>query len=231
MIPSRPTPARTRRFATTFPGPRRRGSAFTLIEMLVALFIFAGILVSLYSTWSLVIRGNESALRMAAEAQRARMAVRTVEDALIGAVFFAQNADLYTFLANTSGDTAELSLVSVLGDSFPGSGYFQGDRMRRVTFQVQGDHELVLYQNSLLAADTDTDKGVYPTVLARDVRLFQLEFWDRRRGDWAPEWLLTNQLPEMIRLTIGLGQSANNRSVPDQVVTKLIRLPSLGVLP
>jgi hypothetical protein len=176
------------------------------------------------------MRGNEAALKLAAEAQRSRMAVRTVEDALVGAVFFAQNAELYSFLANTGGEFAELSFVSVLGDSFPGSGYFEGDRIRRVTFQIQNGSELMLYQNSLLAADTDSDRGVYPTLLCRDVKQFQVEFWDPRRMNWASEWLLTNQLPQLVRLSIGVGQAAHSRA-PDQLVTKLVRLPSLGVLP
>src|SRR5262245_57531002 len=91
--------------------PQRRRStvAFTLLEMLVSITIFGMVLAGLYSTWALVLRGNAAALRLAAEAQRARMTVRAVEDALVAAEMFPQNGRYYTFLADTSGPFAALS--------------------------------------------------------------------------------------------------------------------------
>lgn len=213
----------------------RGRAAFTLLELMVALLVFGLVLTSLYSTWVLVVRGNSAALKIAAEGQRARMTIRALEDALVAAEMFPQNGGLYQFVADTSGAFAAISLAGPMSESFPGSGYFEGERLRRVTFMVtpgaQGN-DLVLQQNSILAAETDQDRGVYSMVLARNVTLFTLEFWDRQRtrGEWIPEWTWTNQLPQLVRVTLGVGQSSQNARMPDQLVSRVVALPSGGVL-
>lgn len=206
----------------------RRAAAFTLLEVLVALLVFTGVLATLFATWTIVMRSNAAALRLTAEAQRARMAIRTVEDAIVATEMVAgRNARHYSFEANTGGDFADLSLVGHLSESFPGSGFFGDERVRRVRFEVV-DSELIMRQNSMLAPKEEKNTG-YPLVLARDVKLFQLEFWDIRRGDWAPEWLPTNQLPALIRVTLGVG--APEKANPDQIVARVIRLPAAGIQP
>jgi hypothetical protein len=197
------------------------------------MFIFVGVMASLYATWKITLRSNAAALRLTAEAQRSRMAMRTVEDALVSAEMFVQNAHHYAFLADTSGSFGALSVVGHMAESFPGSGYFGDERVRRVTFTVEangeGRNDLVLRQNSLLA-QMDEGQEAYPLVLARDVTLFQLEFWDPRRGEWAAEWLLTNQLPILVRVSLGVGAGPGALSKqPDQLETRVVRLPAVGV--
>lgn len=207
---------------------RARFAGFTLLEVLVALMVFTGVLATLFATWTIVMRSNAAALRLTAEAQRARMAIRTVEDAIVAAeMVVGPNSRHYSFIADTSGEFAMLSLVGHMSDSFPGSGYFIDERVRRVTFAVD-NHELIIEQNSMLAA-LDEKNRAYPLVLARDVKLFQIEFWDLRRGEWAPEWLLTNQLPALVRVSIGVG--APDKKQADQIVARVIRLPAVGIQP
>ena len=65
-----------------------------------------------------------------------------------------ENIRYYWFMADTSGDFAALSLVSRLPASFPGSGLFGNQIVRRVSFTVEpgpnGQHQLVLRQTPLL---------------------------------------------------------------------------------
>lgn len=208
-------------------------SAFTLVELLVAIVVFGLVVSILYGTWTLILRGNESALKLAAEAQRTRMAARTIEDALVSAVYFSQNPSHYSFNVDTSGKFAALSFVGHLGESFPGSGYFDGERVRRVTFLVEsgkeGKSELKLYQNSMLAAGLEQDQGLYPLILARDVSQFTLNFFDPRKGEWLEEWIYTNQLPPIVRLTLGIGHGARGSKVPDELICRVVRLPAVGV--
>ena len=142
------------------------------------------------------------------------------------------NPQLRSTAENTSGNFAALSLVGRLSDSFPGSGYFEGERLRRVSFVVDANRELLLLQNSPYLAEADQDRGVYPLVLARDVTGFQLEFWDRRftRGEWVEKWLLTNQLPQLVRVTLGLGQSVRKGRQPEQLISRVVALPATGGL-
>ncbi len=210
------------------PSNPARAAAFTLLEVLVALMVFTGVLATLFATWTIVMRSNAAALRITAEAQRARMAIRTVEDAIVAAeMVTGPNARHYSFNADTSGNFAMLSLVGHMSESFPGSGYFGDERVRRVTFAVD-NNQLILEQNSMLAS-LDEKNRAYPLVLARDVKMFQLEFWDIRRGEWSPEWLFTNQLPALVRVSIGIG--APDKKQADQVVARVIRIPAVGIQP
>lgn len=138
------------------------------------------------------------------------------------------NPRLYFFQADTAGQFAAVSFAADLSDSFPNSGMFGGERIRRVSFYVPpGGHDLVLEQNSLLA---DFERGGEPAsiILAREVQLFQLEFWDGQQRDFVEEWLSTNQLPVIVRVTLGFGVSKGSRE-PAQIVSRVVRLPTVAV--
>jgi hypothetical protein len=196
---------------------------------MVALFVFMIVLASLFATWTIVMRSNAAALRLATDAHRARMAIRTVEDAIVAAeMVVGPNSRHYAFLADTSSDFASISFVGHMSESFPGSGYFGAERVRRITFAVE-DNQLLMEQNSMLAMLDSEENRPYPVVLARDVRLFALRFWEPRRNEWVDEWppMMTNTLPRMIRVTLGVG--APNKKQPDQVVSRVISLPGSGI--
>ena len=55
---------------------------FTLNEIMVALFLLGMVVAAVYSSWIAIIRGAKIGLNAAAEVQRSRIAVRTLEDAL-----------------------------------------------------------------------------------------------------------------------------------------------------
>ncbi len=211
---------------------RVRRAAFTLLEVLVALTIFALVLSLLYGTWRILMQTNAAALRLAANAQRSRMTIQTVEEALNSAVFFNANARHYAFLSEASGDFSALSFVAHLGPAFPGSGHFDGEAVRRVSFTVEPDADgvnaLMLYQNSLLDQVSE-NVSAYPIVLARDVSGFLVEFMDQRRGEFKPEWTQTNSLPALVRVSVGFGRKGRFSSDPAEVVTRLVRIPSAGV--
>ena len=80
---------------------RRNRWAFTIIEVLVASAILMGIIFAIYSSWTAIMRASKVALDVAAKVQRARIAVRAVEDALVTAQNFADNAQYYSFITDT----------------------------------------------------------------------------------------------------------------------------------
>ncbi len=209
-------------------GRRREVRAFTLIEVLVAMFVFAIVLASLFGTWRVIARSTETALRLATEAHRTRLALQLLESSLGSAQIFQRNARHYSFEADTSGNYAALSYVATLPDSFPGSGFFGGQRLRRLTIRVEqsaeGGNDLVLHQMALLAPP-DVELDTHPLVLARDVSLFQVEFWDRQRNEFVVEWLRTNVIPPAVRLTLGFGTANRFSTRPAELVTRIVRLP------
>jgi general secretion pathway protein J len=204
---------------------------FTIIEILLAMAIFAMIVSAVFASYTAVTKGAVAGNRAAAEAQRSRVALRTIEEALGATRSFAADPQYYTFEAE-NGSEAYLSFVSHLGPSFPRSGYYGDFDVRRVTFSVEPAPEwgkrLVLRQ-SLLLRDMTEDEQNYPVVLANDVREFELEFWDKKKTDWLDEWTDTNQLPQMVKFTLQLGRGEG--TPPQDEVTRIIALPTIAVPP
>jgi hypothetical protein len=145
---------------------------------------------------------------------------------------FAGNYRLYTFEADTMEDFAALSFVSRLPPSFPGSGFFGDQVVRRVTFMVEqaddGVNQLVLRQIPLLQTNV-APEDEFGIVLAREVSLFALEFWDARANEWTEQWRQTNQLPKMVRFALAFGQTASTGK-PAEVTVRVVSVPSTTVL-
>ena len=92
---------------------------FTILEVMIALFIFALVLTAIYATWTGIMKGTASGIKAANEVQRSRMAIRSIEDALLTAVMYNENMKWYYFVADTKGDLAALSFVSRLPPPSP----------------------------------------------------------------------------------------------------------------
>ena len=146
---------------------------------------------------------------------------------------FSANYQYYAFIADTSGDFASLSMVSHLPASFPGVGRYGDQIVRRVSFTVEpgtdNQRDLVMTQGPMMMAQ-NKEFHPYSLVLAKDVTLFSLEFWDAQKNEWDTEWKLTNQLPKMVRIAIGMGK-AKTGSDPQDLVTRVVALPASAVLP
>ena len=206
---------------------------FTIVEIMIALMIFAMVLTAMYSIWMSILKGSRAGLSAAASAQRGRIAIRTLEDALLTAQMFRANMNYYWFSADTSTDFAELSLVSRLPASFPGVGRYGDQIVRRVTFRVENgadsDRQLVMTQAPMLATNIEP----YSLVLAKDVTLFTMEFWDAdpRVNDWVSEWTNTNSLPKLMRVALGLGKSPQRSSEPRDLYSRVVSLPGISIPP
>ena len=87
--------------------------AFTLIEILVAIAIFAVVLAAIYSSWTAILRASKVGLEAAAQVQRERIAARTIEQALEATRSFAADWRHYGFVAE-NGEDATLSFVARL---------------------------------------------------------------------------------------------------------------------
>lgn len=211
---------------------RRSRRAFTILEVMIAIGIFAMILTAIYATWTAILKGSRAGLTAAAAVQRSRIAVRAIEDAFLTVQLFNENLKYYAFVADTEGDMAAVSMVSRLPASFPGVGRYGDQVVRRVSFYVrpgedQG-YELVMTHAPMLMATNST--GVEPAslILARDVTEFRLEFWDLQKKEWVDEWRYTNQLPRLVSVTLGQGKLKNS-SEPQDLVTRIIAIPASAV--
>jgi prepilin-type N-terminal cleavage/methylation domain-containing protein len=217
-------------------GFRPSRSAFTLVEILIALSLLCLVIAGIYSSWTAILRGRKVGLEAAAAVQRSRMTVRMLEDSLGSARAFAVHAqmhpDYYAFL----GDKGYLSFVARLAKSYPRSGKFGEFDVRRLQFELQDDPEggqrLVLSQKPLLMEEFDKDEKERPLVLARYVRKFEAEFWDAKQNDWVEKWdeNYTNALPKMVKITLAVADKPHSLTPPDEIV-RIISLPAMAVAP
>jgi type II secretion system protein J len=206
--------------------PRR---AFTLIEVMIAIAIFALLVAAVYSTWVVILKSAQVGQEAAAQAQRQRIAIRTIEDSLTCIQSFQASMQYYTFNV-TNGDQATLSFVARVPDVFPRNGKFDSN-LRRLTFSTEPvsptDNDLVLRQNEILK-DMDQDEQATPLVLARHVKHFVIECLDTNTTDWLTEWDSTNSIPMMIRITLTLGgnQLDTGNTASQVTMVREIAVPS-----
>jgi len=210
------------------------GLGFTILELMLAIGIFALILTAIYATWIAILKGSQAGMKAAAEVQRSRIAIRALEDAFTSAEYFPANMKYYFFFSDTSGDMATVSLAARLPVQFPGVGRYGDQVVRRVSFYTEpgkdGMNNLIMTQAPILAA-TNSGYPPYTITLAKDVTLFQMAFFDAQKGEWLDEWKYTNQLPKMVQIALGLGKLKGNANQPYDLVYSLIALPSVGVGP
>jgi type II secretion system protein J len=227
---------RTRRRASLDHGALRTGApyvrAFTLLEIMIAIGIFALVLTAIFSTWTAILRAAKVGHDAAASVQRARIAIRMIEDSLGSAESFTANQQYYSFVTE-NGNDASLSFVARLAKSYPRSGRFGDLDVRRLTFSVEAGidspRELVLRQSPILM-EPDIDEREHPLVLAKNVQEFQIQLWDAKLGDWTDEWLQTNALPTLVMVTLKLSDKPYSRT-PTEEITRIISLPSVAVQP
>ncbi|HEU0039409.1 MAG TPA: prepilin-type N-terminal cleavage/methylation domain-containing protein [Verrucomicrobiae bacterium] len=210
-----------------------RSGGFTLIEIMMAMAIFALVLTAIYAVWTLILKSSKLGMAAAAQVQRERISVRVIEDALISTRSFAADLQHYAFIAE-NGDEATLSFVARLPKSFPRSGKFGDFDVRRLTFSVESrlgsGRQLVLRQNPILM-DVDVDEKEHPLVLAKGVNKLLFEFWDVRLNDWVDEWTQTNQLPKLVKVTVQFVEPNQHGSYSQrkEEVTRIVALPSITV--
>ncbi|HSY18180.1 MAG TPA: prepilin-type N-terminal cleavage/methylation domain-containing protein [Candidatus Acidoferrales bacterium] len=205
----------------------RRG--FTLIEIMVAIAVFMMVIAVIYSTWAIVMKATQVGQQAAAQAQRQRIALRTIEDSLMCIQSF-QASQRYYYFNVQNGDTPVLSFASRVPDVFPRNGKFGQFNLRRVTFSLEagegGEKNLVLRQNPILM-DMDDDEQKNPLILAHDVKKFDIECWDTNQMDWVTEWVDTNSIPPLMRVSLVMGGTVNNGgSTPESTVVRAFSMPS-----
>ena len=211
---------------------------FTLIEVMIAVSIFSVVVASIYSIWSLILNGTRTAQQAAAQVQRERIAINSIEDSLIYIQSFQASPQYYSFILSNS-DYSTLQFASQLPADFIGSGRYPGFPVRALQFTVEsppnpgggfventGEKDLVLRQYPILFG-MSSDELKAPIVLARNVQKFSVECWDTNAGDWVDEWDSTNSIPPLVRVDLVLGKNTDNfgKATPTFEASRIISIP------
>jgi hypothetical protein len=196
---------------------------------MISMAILAGVLAAIYSSWMAILTASKSAQIAAADVQRSRLAVRTLEESLVSAQMSLDLPGPFAFVAENDGEFSQLSFVSRLPASFPRGGRFGDQPLRRVEFAVERDTEggqnLVLRQTPFLYEMNDSE-AKEPLKLARNVRMFLAEFKAANSEEWEEEWALTNQLPRQVRFTIASAPKGQRTVNRQDVMQRVVVLPA-----
>ena len=186
----------------------KQQSAFTLVEAIVAVAIFSMVLTMVYGVFFSMLRSTEAGAEAAIKVQRNRIALKTLEDAFSGLVYYDQNKDIYGFIADTLDyDYPSVSFVSRVPPDFLGNNEFGSQTLRRITFQVEDDENfgrsLVMYQSSTLQP-VDALEVEEPSrwVLGQDLDTFLVLFYSTINNEWIYEWDETNSIPKRIKFEL-----------------------------
>ena len=174
--------------------------AFTLVEIMIAISILAIILAAIFSSWTAILRSKKVAIDSTASIQRARISLRIIEDSL-------------TYLRDrsfaTTGITASFGsgvgwvtqFCRTPGKILPAQrqvwrfGCAAIDLLNRVG---SGSSSQLVLRQSPIMTDPDKDEAENPLVLAKDIKGFEMQFWDQKLNDWTDEWKDTNALPKLV---------------------------------
>ena len=206
--------------------------AFTILEVMIAIGIFAMIITAIYATWMSIVKGSRAAQKAAASVQRTRIAMNALEASFRSMQLFNSNPTNYLFAADTKGDLAAVTMVTRLSPAIPGFGVHRGLGVSRVTFSVQdneGSTDLVMTHAPILVDTNNPLTPAYSAVLARDVTSFMVQFWDRQQGQYVDEWLYTNTLPPKVAISLATGKKVAGSRTPEDLVVREVTVASLGV--
>lgn len=212
---------------------RRRQAGVTLIEILIAIGILMLVVAAIYSTWTSILKATRVGLDAAAAAQRERLSMEVMEQALAYTQMYVANGKRYWFQAE-NGDDARISFVSRLPKAFPRGGKFGEFDLRRVEFALrpgdQAGKELILRQAPLLM-EYDEDEMEHPLVLARNVKSLKFEFFDQQKNEWLDEWANTNKVPQIVMVNLKLSASKTYSTSQEEAreVTRIITVHGVGV--
>jgi len=222
---------------------RRKRRGFTLLELLVAISILAMVSVLIYGAFSSMRRTKEGLERIQDRYREGRIAMQRVTRELSSA-YLSQHVPLdqaltmaqtgfigtrgnpadrvdFTAFANTRRDRdaheSDQAEISYYGSSNPdGSG--TTDLVRRISTRP----------------DLEFQRGGRVEVLATDIDLFELEYFDAQTGLWTDTWDSTQtvgqpgRIPYLLRITLILNSGRRSESGSGR---KRIRLMSTVQLP
>ena len=188
-----------------------RKTGFTLPEVITSVAIFSMVILMVYSCWATVLRATESSALAAESAQRERMAMKAIEEALDGASWYeARLEDPLELDADIQ--FSRLKIISRVPPGFWGESALAKYPVRRIEFVTESTDsdaaQLVMIQRPLL---TDMDsRQVHRTVLLPKVEEFTIEVQPSRPKNpdqWETAWGRTNRapggLPARARVSIG----------------------------
>ena len=204
-------------------------SAFTLIEVMLAVTILGLVVGAVYATWSAALSGWRRGTAVAEEFQRQRIVIEALSDLTQSAVFFTSRPELYEVTSATEyglGDTVSFVTAS---DRLlpPKEAAFAG--LRRITLGLRRDDRHVVYLGianspAVEAIDDNANSDLVWHRLSQDVIGFRIRYRNPRDGGWYERWEEPGLIPAALEYTVAFRN--DDPKAPPLIVTRAVEFPT-----
>ena len=217
------------------PRPPRRAAAFTLIELLLALAIFAIVMTMAGASFWSIMKAWNRGNALLDQLHYGEFAMDQLVSALRSAAWFPSKPESYGFWLDDSGGTgphAENVLSWVTGGSAflpPESEYRDG--LHRLSVTVEGTGRKRALRVSAWPHIVEDPKDAAPEeyAVAAGVSGLACEWYDFEDESWSQDWEETNSLPKLVRLTLTMQPQGEQRD--PYVLQRLVTLEVAPDLP
>lgn len=203
-----------------------RQSAFTFLELMLAVTVLGLVMTAVFSTWSAGLNGWKKTAGVSDNFQRDRIVMGTLADLTKSIVMFNNKDGLYNIkFEHQSRGGDSISFVTASTALLPASEIFAAG-MRRVTIALDRDERgrtFLGLANAPALALEKADRPAVPHSLSAEVSGFAVRLRHPRDGTMKDRWDEPNLPPSAIEYTIAFGR--NDGRTPPVVVTRTFELP------
>lgn len=189
---------------------KRTRSAFTLLELLVAMVILTIAMSIAFQAFSGTIRGWKRGIEVMDGIKHGDFAMTHLVSAINSTIYFSNPRKTYAFEIDKStvnglpGDL--VSFVTSSGAFMPAHSPFTKGPHRLTIYIDEDSDGPGLFATALPAiANSDDVEDEYdpePILVSRMVQGLEILIWNEEQEDWTEEWEAENSVPERILLVV-----------------------------
>jgi type II secretory pathway pseudopilin PulG len=203
----------------------RQSSAFTLVEVLLAVTLLGLLTIAVASTWSAGLKGWKQSTGLAENLQRQRIILDAITELTQAAIYNPERRTLYA--VRNEHDLFQSDTISFVtaSDALLPQSQISIAGLRRVTFRVnRDDNPGLVIENSPALQDNDHFGQHDGLLLARDVTALKVRFRDAQNGIWKEIWSNTDEFPDGIEFTLAFAPiDARGKQL---IVSRLVEIPT-----
>ncbi|MDF7798922.1 type II secretion system protein [Pontiellaceae bacterium B1224] len=191
------------------PLPPSSRSAFTLLELLVAMVIMVIAMSIAFQAFSGTIRGWKRGMEVMEGIKHGDFAMTQLVSSLNSTIYFSNQRKVYAFTiekgSNNGLPADSISFVTSSGAFMPHDSPFANGPHRINLFIDDDDGAPALFATAMPAvANSEDEEDTYdtePILISREVQGLEILIWDADAEDWTEEWEPENSVPERIMIS------------------------------
>jgi len=209
----------------------KRRSAFTLLELIVAMVILTISMSIAFQAFSGTIRGWKRGTEVVDGIKHGDYAMTQLASALNSTIYFYKPRKNYAF--EVEKDSYEglpadrLSFVTVSGAFMPSHSIFASGPHRLNLYIDDEDGSPALFALALPAIANDEEfedeYDAEPYLVSRAVQGLEILFYDEETEDWTEEWEPENSVPERIQVAVYV--ASDDEDEEPIVFTRTLEIP------